>query len=380
MKREITSASKLAMRFACKASHRIEAAVIAEAEASGKAIEDESEVSAMGTLGHTHFADKTLDRSALGKDLQWALRIADEEEANFYAAVEAREGLAGEEYEQGYERELWLRDNSGVRLFPGHCDGWRYWPTQRVLAIPDLKLGYIRVDGADSNWQIASYGCMGRQLTECAVFYGAIIQPRLPLGERLTVGRYDATELDAAMVEIENLFASLDSASEPVSGPHCRYCKGKLVCPAYQAQLTVPARIVSGELTRKTAPAALATLRHEQLSQIGDAIKFAGMIEDAWKTEVKARIEAEAMPGYTLKPGAKKRTITDPIRAFELLSDATGVTDREFMDACTPSREKLTGPVAKRMSVSLGKAALLVDEALHPVLVESQNAPSIVKI
>lgn len=367
-----TSASNIFRRALCPASHHLEAGVP----------EEDNDVSRMGTLGHAHFADKTLDRSGLTEDLQRCLRIGDEEEATFYAAVENDESIpAGEEFEMIYERGLWFVDAYGQKLFPGHCDGWRYYPRLRVLAIPDLKLGYLPVDGAESNWQLASYGCMGRHLTQCSVFYGAIIQPRMPRSERLTIGRYDAASLDAVAVEIAGIYANAVDADGLIGMPaesQCRNCKGKLRCTAFIDRIRSLIPSLPPPVAKKNVEAKLVPLSDAAFSIIGDNLKFAAMIEDGWKAEAIARIQLGGLHDWEIIPGNVRKEVKDTLYAFQLLCETVpNLTEREYMMACKLSIAALKVPVAKHQNITQTKAEFLIKETLASVIEEKQNAPSV---
>lgn len=375
MIRHTTSASNLFRRAVCPASHWLEDGLP----------EEENEVSQMGTLGHAHFAYKAADRSTLTDEMQWLLAIADEEERAFFARVAEEEGIEAEQFRDEREGEGWITNARGAQVVPGHWDSRRHWPHASVLAIADLKLGYIPVTSAERNMQLAAYAVMGAQLTGAKKVYCAIIQPRLPRGERFTMCMYTAAGCRVAKEEILSILGRVRDAEGERGRPgeeQCRNCKAKLRCDAFREAASLPATILPPELTKKTAPAALEALTDEKLSALGDALTLARMIDDGWKAEARRRIEAGQMQGWELKPGNTRREITDALKAFALLDEATGGRlgfDEIFMRACKVSREDLKRPVAELMGIPQTKADIMLKEVLKPATEEKQNAPSVVR-
>jgi len=81
------------------------------------------------------------------------------------------------------------------------------------------------------------------------------------------------------------------------------------------------------------------------------------------------------VPGWLLEPGAVRRSIEDPVAAFERLIETFSVS--EFLGYCTPSIPDLERAWAKKKGLPASQAKESLKRLLGDLLTEKRNAPSL---
>lgn len=324
MNRPTTSASNIERRSLCPGSALLE---------RGLADED-TEYSEEGNLLHALYWSGSRS-THLNDEQKGALDLAEKYTEQFFGDVRRQfHILPEEEFIDRKEVELSFRGaTDGTPLFPGHADLIRTWPGRCVHAIVDLKTGFLEVEEAPSNIQLAVYAVMQHQRASrgsgifphnCAV---ALIQPR-NFGPRFTSAIYGAHELQDAEALIRAIFeASLKPDAPLIAGQtQCRYCKAKTICPAYkQTFLTLV----------ETGVRAVVTLPNDDLIRMHHAIKFAGKISKEVSEEMRRRIESNTLPGWGLKNTGSTRELVEPIGLWNAFRDKYGAKcSAARYDAC----------------------------------------------
>jgi hypothetical protein len=85
--------------------------------------------------------------------------------------------------------------------------------------------------------------------------------------------------------------------------------------------------------------------------------------------------EPGAVPGWILEPGAVRRSIADPIKAFEQLVELFSV--QEFLACSTPSVSDLERAWSRKTGQPAARAKESFKRSLGDLLVEKRNAPSL---
>lgn len=114
--------------------------------------------------------------------------------------------------------------------------------------IVDYKTSYGDHAIAPDNKQLRALAVMAWRTYNVQSIYVLIVQP---LTGKPVVALYDLSLLEAAEREMDfHLTLTESPDSEPISGPHCRFCSAKLICPAALACLealqTAPALDANG--------------------------------------------------------------------------------------------------------------------------------------
>lgn len=374
MKRSLTSPSNFHRRYLCPGSARMESQVPEESGAEA------SEWSAEGTRLHKLFAEaiatpedrQRVTPTAVEKETildavfaplpedDKAFQIvhrAKELQAKAIADVQRNCGIAETEpFTEGYELPLpFIFD--GQTYFEGTCDYWRFWQARGVLLILDFKAGFIEVEGAESNWQLACYGVMAREKFDALNVVVGIIQPRVFSAPGLVMASYERGQLRSASKLIYEGLANAMKPDAPVvpGDDQCRYCRAKFICEPYKAkylQLVVP-----------EGKEVLSTVDSETLGRWGDVVKAARskVVGDAINAEINRRIEAGEMPGWELKPTGSMTEIGDALAAYHSLKEAFPEMTADDFLACvdvpiTPLTKWIQG--AEKISEAKAKAKL----------------------
>lgn len=268
----------------------------------------------------------------------------------------------------------------------------RYWRANRWSGKPDVvaidtlqahalvldyKTGRGDVKSADGNMQLRALAVlvsMEHGLDKVTV---AIVQP---LAGESSVCVYNAEGLRKARIEISDILTAIHQPNAPrrPSAKACKYCKAKAVCPeAREASVALPlANVPEGA----TASAIAATLTGETLAEFLHRAEFASKVIDACRDEAKQRLEAgEVVPGWTLKPGSVRESITDPATVFGRFI-AAGGTQEAFMPCVSVTKTKLKDAV-KAVTGAKGKALDAQIETMLDGCTEAKaSAPSLAKL
>ncbi len=377
--RAVTSASNIYRRALCPGSARMEAG-LAEPE-------QESEWSAEGTLLHKCFmVPDAPERATLTLDQRETVERAERLAEEFFAAVRAQFGIPEDHpFVDEKERELWFIGESGERLFPGHCDLRRTWVTKdlAISAIVDAKFGYVPVEHALDNLQLASYGASSWQ-EDCDTAPDdsvavAIIQPRA-FGPRLTQAVYTAEQMPDTIKEIRDVYENslLPDAPLIAGEKQCFHCKAKATCPAY-------AEVIRGPLEARQSEwiTPIYEVTNEQLEELKTAIQFASKIEKQVNTELRRRIELGSMPGWKLRNGGDEREVVDPVamfRAFMQYFERNQAFTAAAYDECRKMNwGKLEALARECLGVTEKRAKEIVSDISEPFVTRTPKEKSPVR-
>ena len=254
--------------------------------------------------------------------------------------------------------------------------------------IIDYKTG--RGDTADAvdNHQLmalAALVSLHKPITSATV---AIVQP---WAGKPTVAQYDTESLRAAEVKLHSTLNAAEqaTAADAVAGDHCKWCKAKMVCPAFQAAaLSVTDAIIPDTITGTDEQVKAqifarmgdrTSMSNEMLLRIQEGgRKFMEWFLVAHDLELRRRIAAGEIDGYSLRERKGRRSVSDVTKVFGKLS-AHGVTGDAFAAECSiPLGSVKT--LIKQSTNAKGKALdNLVDEVLRDATETSKGSFEIVK-
>lgn len=267
------------------------------------------------------------------------------------------------------ERRLWAFDDGFNRSWSGKPDVV-YNDGLNALVI-DYKTGRGTVEHATGNTQLRalavlvnnSFGPFG----EVTV---AIIQP---LAGEPTTCTYGVDDLSRAEFEINSMMEDIRKPGQPrnPSAEACKYCRAKGVCPEAQAEVnSLPTLVPRDGLEIVMTP--------EQIAEFLAKAPLAEAVIESVRGKARRMLEAgHAIPGWKLKPGSVRETITQPETVFGRFVEAGG-TQAQFVGAISITKTKLKEAV-KSATGRKGKELDAVVETILDGCTESkQTAPSLV--
>jgi|10_taG_2_1085330.scaffolds.fasta_scaffold01829_15 CRISPR/Cas system-associated exonuclease Cas4 (RecB family) len=270
-----------------------------------------------------------------------------------------------------HEKQFHLREQ---RLFglagtvSGRFDGLVV-DEHRAL-IFDYKTGYAEPIDAQHNLQMRCYAVLVAENYEHVTeVTAAIIQPRIR--PEISLVEYKSEDLDAAAVEIQSIIDAANAPNAPrQAGPlQCKYCRAKADC-GEATQLTVNLNKLQG-----------ATIPDEKLPELLTTCSAAKKIIEA--IELRARDlldkDPEAIPGYKLKPGAKKAEIINPQKLFNRCNERHSILPHEFVDVCDIGKGRLKALI-KQVTALKGKGLDdEMDSLLHGLVKYTPNRSSLAR-
>ena len=272
------------------------------------------------------------------------------------------------------ENRLWFHDENGAPLFSGKYD--RLAIRGNVGLLWDYKTARGEVVRADGNMQLRALAVLVKErFPELKAIYVAIIQPWA--SPSVSVCLYEETQLYHAKIEIlDAVYRAVNSNNLPrIPGERqCKYCRGLSVCPEAKAVVKRVADRMVGVLNCDFSPI--------QRSQFLEVCQLAKKVIAAEEEKAKdlLMIAPDSIPGWRLKPGAVKSTITDVPKIYERIKVIGLDAPESFAAIVSVTKKDLKG-LLKYLTRMKGKA--LDDE--YDALVEGcteekQNAPSLERI
>lgn len=178
----------------------------------------------------------------------------------------------------------------------------------------------------------------------------------------------------------EEMFARVRASNNPTSlrvagEVQCRYCKFKPQCPEYAAWSV---SLLPATVSLPDSPVAVWT--PEQMALFCDRKGAVQKWMDDCEQAIKDALEGnpDAVPGYCLKPGTIKESVSNPQELFNRFT-AEGGTLEQFMSCIAVTKGKLETAV-RDVTKAKGKSlASKVDKLLEGLTTSKQNAASIAK-
>lgn len=369
--RPTTSASNLFRRALCPGSARMEAGLP----------EEDTPQSREGVLLHDYSAHPEYERKVLKPAQRDLLDLNDtllnEALAQVKLACSEEKGsisIGRRVVEQTLENDL-ISGTPDVIVF--HDEIKNAW-------VNDSKFGFNIVERAELNLQLRAYAVLVADNAKGTnrVFV-SITQPRVSFNERITLAEYTQDDIAKSKSQISLILMRSNGPDAPlVAGEEqCRYCKAKLVCPAFRESMQVPAVITPDTALSKTArelflAQRLAQISDDQLEKVMLACKLADFAHDPVMDEARERIAAGGMTNYELAKESQVRGVTDVRKALSLLSLA-GWKDSDVFDCVTKlAIGKLTEKVRKlNPGYNAKQANEWIDRKLKSVLeIEARKA------
>ena len=235
--------------------------------------------------------------------------------------------------------------------------------------VVDYKTGTGKVTPSRENLQLLALAVLVKaNYPKVTTVYAAIIQPFQPV-EWATL---KAKDLKAGREFIEGILkvALGPNAFREAGDKQCRFCKVKAECPeAVAATLTVaggPNRTVSD-------PARFAKL----LDYVGVAKKMIPEIEAKAREMLEAN--PEAIDGYALKGGVRRREVEDIELAFKALERDGLISQQQFIGACKASITGIEKAVKETNGMTGKEAKDAVAGSLGGLITETQGNKRISK-
>lgn len=236
----------------------------------------------------------------------------------------------------------------------------------------DYKTGRGEVASAEGNMQLRALAVLvavEHQLHKVTV---AIVQP---LAGEASVCVYTLEDLSRATQEILAILTAIHQPDAPrrPSSKACRYCKAKAVCPEAIAMAEAAPLAVSRDGRELS-------ITPERMAEFLAQIPAIEAVVEAVRAKARRMLEAgEEVPGWTLKPGSVRETVTDPATVFGRFV-AVGGTQEAFMPCVSVTKTKLKDAV-KAVTGAKGKALDAQIEAMLDGCTEAKAAaPSLAKL
>jgi Protein of unknown function (DUF2800). len=332
----------------------------------------------VGRLFHRYWSNPNYDRAFLTDDERDLLELSDR------LLQDVLNQLAFEMGEMCHvEQTITTRDGK----LTGTPDRVHLWPARKTALVVDLKSGFGVVERAELNLQLRGYAVLVDEAhPPLDHVYVALLQPRLwSPSERISLAHYVPSDIALARLQINRIIADSEEPNAPLHAgeEQCRFCRAKLMCPAFRDALSFP--IVKFETEAELSKAAREALIEERLKHCSDvqledvlvACKLASFIEYAARDEARTRIEAGKFTKFTLGKASEVREITNIRRAIAMLALARVATREEILDVCEIPLHKLEEAYRKRNGGTWQHARDKINRVLNSVIAREPRKPRI---
>lgn len=330
-----------------------------------------------------HGEKTTSDDATLGNRihdwLAWRKVQLTPEEQELADACEEHAKRVFEEWEAagpGYnsdvirEQRMWARDADGLdRTWSGKPDlvaiVQRDNGIRRALVI-DYKTGRGDVTQAAGNMQLRALAVLVAEEFSVSEVRVAIVQP---LAGRPTVCDYDDVALAVAEVEINSIvrWAMKPGQERRPSPAACKYCSAKAACPEGRNLALAMAKPLARE-------GGVILLTPEEMAGFLHAARAAEAIIESVRDKARRMLEEDptSVPGWRLKPGVARESITNPQLVFDRVA-ALGATPEKFIGAVTVAKGKLES-IVRELTGEKGKALKARLDAILDGATETKHA------
>jgi hypothetical protein len=318
-----------------------------------------------GNRIHAWLGGETMTVPLTSDEVDLAIRCREQEEAILNTVLPHRDEIVREHrYWMGQD---WSGKPDVVAIDSLSGDG----------VVVDYKTGRGEVTSAEGNLQLRALAVLVNEKHGLAKITVAIIQP---LAGAPSVCEYTFEDLIVARAEVTRIVDRINSPNAPrIPSPDaCKYCRAKPYC--VEAREQAVALPVTAIPAGTTPDAIAATLTSQTLAEFLERADFASRVIDACKSEAKRRLESgDVVPGWTLKPGSERETITDPTTVFNRAS-AVGVNSEAFMACVSVTKGKLKDAL-KTATGEKGKALeARMDSLLAGCVEVKQSAATLTRI
>jgi hypothetical protein len=227
--------------------------------------------------------------------------------------VALREWRGSDKIDEVWSEEVFpYLSPDGKTIFLGHPD--RIIRSGSRLFIVDYKTGYHTLDAITAtNCQLRGYVALAdanlRGITEITVW---IDKP----GKRDLPAVFDRGEITRARVwslDLVQRVADPEVSKQPNKGDWCKYCSGKVICPAWKQEIQ---NIAASQDVVDIMP-------DEALALLAPKLDIAAKVIDRLKARLEERVRKHpgAFPGWHFRPGQLRPKIEDAHQAFIALCD-----------------------------------------------------------
>lgn len=268
------------------------------------------------------------------------------------------------------ERRLWHYDDNLKPRWSGKPDRVSWWGIQAVVI--DYKTGRGEVEHASGNIQLRALAVLADQ--HHGPFQRIVVAIIQPLSGEPTVCTYADKDISKAYDEVNDLMELVQTPGQPrnPSTDACKYCKAKEICPEAQGIVqNLPALVSRNSCEIVMSP--------EQIAEFLAVAPLAEAVIEAVRGKARRMLEAkQEIPGWKLKPGSIRESITNPELAFARFMDAGG-TQAQFVQAITVAKTKFTAAVKAATGKKGRDLDGFVEIMLEGCTETKSTAPSLVK-
>jgi hypothetical protein len=388
--RPTTTPSNLNRRQLCPGSARLETGLT----------DEDSHDARVGRLFHKYWTNPQFDRTFLTDDERDILELSDRLLLDVlnrlaFEVIHEPSTRAGfnqkrhddRQFQPSYHVEQTITTNDG-RL-TGTPDSVYVWPRRKSALVNDLKSGFAVVERAELNLQLRGYAVLVFDAYDSPDnIYVSILQPRLwSPSERITMAHYIVDDIKRSRDEINAIIDASEQPDAPLRAgeDQCRFCRAKLMCPAFREAMALPVAAfeTEQELSKAKREAVIEQrikgCSDTELERVLEACKLASFVDESVRNEARTRIERGAFTNYTLGKASEVRTITNIRKAIPMLDLAHVATRDQILDICTISLEKLQNTYRAKYGGTFQNARDKVNRVLNSVIAREPRKPRILK-
>lgn len=281
-----------------------------------------------------------------------------------------RIGGIGGEIHTFREVRIWYRDAMFRKLWSGKPDLILRSGTKALIL--DYKTLWGEHVPAPSNMQLrALVVLLAHEYVLDEVTVALVQTNKWPA---ITTAVYSIADIEQAEAEVAPMMERVKQPGQPrtATAEGCKYCRAKATCPAALGVVEALPAMVPRE-SREIA------MSPEDIARFLDIAPVAEGVIESVRAKAKRMLEfGESIPGWRLKAGTVRETITKPETVFARFSEAGGTTD-SFMGAISVTKTKLRAAVKAATGTKGRELDAKMDALLDGCTESKQTEASLVK-
>jgi len=249
-------------------------------------------------------------------------------------AVNALNNFMGQTDRHVEEQLYLINDDTFEEIMWGYADVFGMTPRASgdIMVLADLKTGEPR----DCVVQMAAYARMLCQKYDCGRVEVHVLYSRYRKDDTYTLTLGDTEFIFDIIKEAQK------EGRQPVFCEYCGWCSLQPTCPQTKAIITAITKSENYDITG-IVDWEIENASPDKLGQMYLALSWLESFADRVKSQIKQKAQdGTEVPGYHFV-SVTRRSISDIPAAFE----ASGLTQEEFLDACTVSAAKLEKKMGK---------------------------------
>ncbi len=259
------------------------------------------------------------------------------------------------------EERLWLTTPNFEEYFSAKLDVFYVWQNEALII--DFKSMWGDHDRPALNEQLrAQVVCLWNRYRKTVTRIRVVLAQ--PNRKAMAPADYNLDDIHKADSWLHGILAETNMPEAPLkTGPHCRYCAARTICPAL-------GQAVESLVEKHRWEVASPQERAARIPLLQLGIKMATEELKAYKEAL--RTDPNFVDGYWIKPGRVDKPVTDIVELYKRTVGGGLITPEQFMACCSVTKGKLEAELSPAIANENFKPAITMEQIYAGILGSKQ--------